>query len=642
MTYILEFDIVAVILSLIAVYTFVTQKKITSEASVFFSVLLFTGFAGSLFGVISSLMINALPRTPSLAVIGTTLAYYMCNVTLPVSATAYIHVITTDRKSTLFQRILFLVPWSVGIVLIATTPLTKWVFFISSGGSYEHGPGLYMLYGLSALYMPLAILFLRRKKSALTPKKRLFLYIAMFIPVPAILVQRMFPHIPLECFAFSLGVLFTLLTIQNNRELTDPETGVFNRDAAVQFFAQQLRTQKPFRFILVYARELSRLQSFLPPHAYGTLSKSVTTWLENAMGKGIVTCKIDDGFYACITVQDDRDEQLLQAAHTIDERQNIPWEIEQNTVEIPFCIAVIRAPEECADTDAFLNTLDQFMEVPDRPGEGRLFSGSDFTGTLHTRQSDIAYELEKMLKNGQTTLYYQPVYSATEKKCTEVEVLLRVILPDDSPGLQSEVLRIAAKMGIASELFDISLRQAARFYREERLDRHGINRVQIRIPEARCIEIDWPQKIMDATLKEGVPLSAFCFEITETTISRTAETLFMNMKLLSAQGASFALDDFGSGYTDFSRIFTAPFSMVKIDKEIIRGCWDSKIKMKIIAGLVSLFREQDVMLAAEGVEDAKEYHYLKEAGFDMYQGYLFAHPVEGHTLPQVIESCLHP
>ena len=57
-----------------------------------------------------------------------------------------------------------------------------------------------------------------------------------------------------------------------------------------------------------------------------------------------------------------------------------------------------------------------------------------------------------------------------------------------------------------------------------------------------------------------------------------------------------------------------------------RGVTDSAARRAIIAGILVMARALDITIIAEGIETEAELATLRDAGIDLFQGFLFAKP----------------
>ncbi len=96
-----------------------------------------------------------------------------------------------------------------------------------------------------------------------------------------------------------------------------------------------------------------------------------------------------------------------------------------------------------------------------------------------------------------------------------------------------------------------------------------------------------------------------------------------------------AVDDFGSGYNSEYALISYNPDIVKIDRAIISGCDSDISRRSIIVNLVSIAKERNVLVLAEGVETYNEMKTVIECGVDLIQGYYIARPL---FVPEPLED----
>ena len=90
---------------------------------------------------------------------------------------------------------------------------------------------------------------------------------------------------------------------------------------------------------------------------------------------------------------------------------------------------------------------------------------------------------------------------------------------------------------------------------------------------------------------------------------------------LQRYGISFALDDFGAGYTAFRFVKEFQFDIVKIDGQFIRRIHEDADNQVLTAALLAISKHFDMFTIAEQVESEAEFEYLKNSGVDCVQGF---------------------
>ena len=70
-----------------------------------------------------------------------------------------------------------------------------------------------------------------------------------------------------------------------------------------------------------------------------------------------------------------------------------------------------------------------------------------------------------------------------------------------------------------------------------------------------------------------------------------------------------------------------PFVEIKVDRTLIAGCADDRLKQTACRWIVDLANGYGVRTVAEGVETQADFLTVRELGFDLVQGLLFAKPM---------------
>ena len=96
-----------------------------------------------------------------------------------------------------------------------------------------------------------------------------------------------------------------------------------------------------------------------------------------------------------------------------------------------------------------------------------------------------------------------------------------------------------------------------------------------------------------------------------------------------------AFDDFGSGHAGLNLLASFQPTLIKLDMGLIRGLDADRPRRSVVAGLVAIAKDIDVVVLAEGVETAEELAVLRRMGISLMQGYHFARPAI-EALPPVL------
>lgn len=101
------------------------------------------------------------------------------------------------------------------------------------------------------------------------------------------------------------------------------------------------------------------------------------------------------------------------------------------------------------------------------------------------------------------------------------------------------------------------------------------------------------------------------------------------MHELGQYGVKFAMDDFGSGYSNIARFITLPFSVAKLDKSLLG---EAKNISVFFDAAINLFKNLNIPIVIEGVETEKQLALAISKDVDYVQGYFYTRPLKENEL----------
>lgn len=119
-------------------------------------------------------------------------------------------------------------------------------------------------------------------------------------------------------------------------------------------------------------------------------------------------------------------------------------------------------------------------------------------------------------------------------------------------------------------------------------------------------------------------LKKMVIEITEEE-ETTPEVLAIKRRQLGGT-AVFALDDYGSGYSNSNNLLLLAPHYIKVDIAIIRGIDSNIDKQQVVTDVVTYAHARQMQVVAEGIENEAELRTVLRLGVDLLQGYFLARP----------------
>ena len=279
----------------------------------------------------------------------------------------------------------------------------------------------------------------------------------------------------------------------------------------------------------------------------------------------------------------------------------------------------------CPDDGKDYNTLKKYADFAmyqvkhSHKGEMQEFDIGMYNQEAYAVQ--VRNEFEQMLKEQAVNYHFQPIFSAYNGRAIAYEALMR----PEMPSLRSPltVMKLAREMDRLYDIERITMFKASRAF--ENLKLRGLVRQDTRlfinsIASVSLNDRDWQKyRNLFPDLARNLVV-----EITEEEELDPAQL----ERKRSVHGASgvFALDDYGSGYSNGSSLLTIAPRYVKVDISIIRNIDTNTDKQQFLTSLVDYARPRKILVLAEGVETMAELQKVLELGVDLLQGYGLARP----------------
>lgn len=121
--------------------------------------------------------------------------------------------------------------------------------------------------------------------------------------------------------------------------------------------------------------------------------------------------------------------------------------------------------------------------------------------------------------------------------------------------------------------------------------------------------------------------SRFTFEIVESEEESEGKKIASFILAVKQLGGKIAVDDFGSGYSNFNRLIADwKVDVIKIDGSIIREIKTDKKAKGVVLGIVQIARNANIKTVAEYVTDKEVLAIVRECGVDYVQGFHVGKP----------------
>jgi diguanylate cyclase (GGDEF)-like protein len=246
-------------------------------------------------------------------------------------------------------------------------------------------------------------------------------------------------------------------------------------------------------------------------------------------------------------------------------------------------------------------------------------------------------QLRNDFADNRLALWYQPQLNLTTGKVIGAEALLRWQSQTGEFITPSVFIPLAEYSGLIIEIGDWVINQAC--MQIKTLENHGFEQVgiSVNVSMPQFKRDNFVERIIEAIHKHQIPPSKLELEITENVVMDEPQVVIDALNSVKKEGISIALDDFGTGFSSLSYLQQLPLDRLKVDRSFVADI--AKPGKSLIADtIISLGKQMNLKVIAEGVEDEVQQAHLKDQGCEEVQGFYYAKAMPAEEFLQFLKN----
>lgn len=319
-----------------------------------------------------------------------------------------------------------------------------------------------------------------------------------------------------------------------------------------------------------------------------------------------------------------------------------PYHIDGETLnQVSASIGYTLYPEDLSEPDTLLRHADHAMYYVKVHGRGFHYQFDSNVSKINGTQLQEKDAIKQALTNGELTLYYQPKVNMHLGTVSGAEALIRWNHPTRGLVPPSEFIPVIEKdidatIALGEWVVDASLKQI------EVWQKQGLDiKVSVNISPKHMVQANFAVRLEEILAQnETVSPKALELEITETAVIDDIEQVANTIKKCREIGISFALDDFGVGYSSLSYLRRLPVEAIKIDRSFVRDMLEDTDDLALVSSVISLGNSFGLDVVAEGVESAEHGVALMGLGCQYAQGYGISKPIMADDFSSWVKAYL--
>jgi len=363
------------------------------------------------------------------------------------------------------------------------------------------------------------------------------------------------------------------------------------------------------------------------------LLRQIASHVQANISRKDISARIGGDEFAII-LRDCEPEDSINVAKRLKaavEARKFAWQA--SVFPVTLSIGVVSLSQESEDTHTVLAAADDACHLSKEEGGNRVnvFHAKDTK--YQKRRGDMEWiaKINKAAEESRFVLYQQaivPLSDSIDLK-PKAEILLRLVNEDGTIARPGDFIPAAERYNLMPLIDHWVIKNSLAAYKTltERGSELAQRIISINLSGPSLLDESLVDVILYEVRRNALQPSSFCFEITETAAIQNYAAASRFIRRLKDEGFTFALDDFGSGFSSFGYLKNLPVDYLKIDGSFVQTIDESLVSYTMVDSINAIGHVMGIKTIAEFVKNPEIKRKLTEIGVDYAQGYHIAEPV---------------
>lgn len=257
---------------------------------------------------------------------------------------------------------------------------------------------------------------------------------------------------------------------------------------------------------------------------------------------------------------------------------------------------------------------------------GIRFADSN-SAKLACEELSMLNEVHGACHRGEFYLQYQPIFNLRTLEMGGVEALLRWNSAHFGDVPPARFIPLLEKYGGIIEVGEWVLRAACSQARIWNQASAKPLRVAVNVSATQLESVDFEARLVTILTETRCRPNWIELEITESTSVQMMTRVRERLISIAGRGITFAIDDFGAGYSSFGHLANMPVHHLKLDRALMANLPHDRKGVAIVRAIQMLSSMLGLTLTVEGIERLDQQLFCEQSGLEQGQGFLLGMPV---------------
>ncbi len=524
----------------------------------------------------------------------------------------------STRLSNLKTRIIA-VPFVITEVMALINPIANWIWSMDEDLTFHREWGEMLIYIAALIYYVLAFIVFIKSWSVISKKRKTALVFFFVLVVIGVMIQLINVNLKVEVLAESIGMTGAMMLIENEDDRMDFGMGFYNRTALSLDISGCLRHNRHLSVIVIKINNYDIIDRLVGNEESHVISDIISDYLKQLVKRYYIYVPSLDTFV--LTVYGRNQEKAEALADELSNRLARPWDYKNYNIQLNATIMYAFIPEQIKSTAEMFYMID----CPTPKDSAKKVLKGDSLNYIMRRQA-IVGAISRGFTENSYEVYYQPTYHL-DGTLHGAEALIRMHDKELGNLYPDEFIPVAEQTGLIDDIDDFVLEEVCKFLKTGISEKYGIDNINVNLSVLQCMRPGFVDNVNRIVDKYGISKKMINFEITESIAADDYGTLGDVIKQLKQGGFMFSMDDYGTGYSNVSAVFSLNLDVVKIDKSLLWCAEKSELGMIILENTIRMIQQMKKLILVEGVETVDQINLLKKLNVDYLQGFYFSKPI---------------
>ncbi|MBF0379730.1 MAG: EAL domain-containing protein [Magnetococcales bacterium] len=315
-----------------------------------------------------------------------------------------------------------------------------------------------------------------------------------------------------------------------------------------------------------------------------------------------------------------------------------PFTVDDKDFYVSVSIGISIYPYDKGTLEDYLGHAEKAMQRAKEKGGDQTEYYTTEMGDVSSKRLALENGLRHALEKDQLFLMYQPQIDVATGRLLSVEALVRWKSPELGLISPANFIPLAEESNLIIAIGEWVLRtacQQAVVWQEEGF---APIRIAVNLSARQFLDNNLMDIVERALYDTGLDPKYLELELTEGMFMKDVNETIALLEIFKKMGLKISIDDFGTGYSSLSYLKRFPIHTLKIDRAFIRDITKDSEDAAITKTIISMAKNLNLQVVAEGVASSDQLEFLRELGCDLVQGFLFSPPVFAEELSFFLEE----